>query len=165
MLYRVKQFFKSFNAKVSEKEINWIRNNLTASEQKIFFKLPTYEQRHSIDVALTVKERTGQLDERQAKLLIRAALLHDVGKINTGLNPITKSISVIFDIFNKQKKVPKKPRFLQGYYLHPYFSVEILKNEGIQDEELLYLIGNHHNNTEIEKNYLLKVLMDSDGEN
>ncbi|WP_350344201.1 HD domain-containing protein [Proteinivorax tanatarense] len=165
MVYRVKQFFKSITAKTTEDEEMWVKKVLNGQQQKLFFSLPIYEQRHSIDVAKSIMKKAGQLNKDEYNLLIKAALLHDIGKVNTGLNPITKSIAVIYDCFNSRKKIPSKPKFLQAYYLHPDLGVEFLQRDGDANKTLLFLISNHHQPIDKVSNELLKLLIECDEEN
>ena len=73
-MYRIKQFFAALSARrhsVDERELDL----LTPSQQDLFRRMAPNDQRHSIDVCVTLRE-TGQNDPG----LLIAALLHDIGK-------------------------------------------------------------------------------------
>lgn len=142
MLYRIKQFFWGLTEKLKDEDKNLIDKYLNDFEIKLFYMLPRNEQVHSVNVAKKVifeSKSRGINDD----YLIKAAFLHDIGKIDSGLNIINKSILVILDKF--------MPRFLlkfiklktvNAYYNHPEIALMYLENE---NEKIKYYIRNHHN--------------------
>jgi hypothetical protein len=158
MLYRVKQFLWGITAKLNDEDKEFINNYLNEYERKLFFSLPVYEQVHSLRVA------KGVLKESKDKglydvLIVKAALLHDIGKINSGLNLITKSIIVILD-----KLTSGRLKKLTGitpinvYYNHPEIAMSYLEDE---DKNIKYLIRNHHNYS-LNSDKRLKILQEID---
>lgn len=142
MIYRIKQFIWGITARINEDDKMLIDIYLDEHEKKMFYSLPTYEQAHSIRVAREViresKER-GLYDI----IVIKAALLHDIGKINTGLNIVTKSIMVIMDkLFPKFIKRLTFLDIVYAYYNHPEMALKYLNKH---NEYIKYLIKNHHN--------------------
>ncbi|KRQ86473.1 hypothetical protein ABG79_01679 [Caloramator mitchellensis] len=141
-MYRISQFFQAVFAKLERDDIVFVNTYLSERERGLFFRLPKSEQVHSIRVAKDVLNAS--LDcECYDVLLIKAALLHDIGKIGSGLNPITKSIMVILDKILKDKlKRYKNIRIVKHYYDHPEIALEYLEND---NRYLKFLIKNHHN--------------------
>ena len=80
LLYRVRQFWHALRAAPSDKELDDVRSLLNPGQMTLFRGMQSSEQAHSIQVMQAVF-RTGadQLGERRTDVL-RAALLHDVGK-------------------------------------------------------------------------------------
>jgi hypothetical protein len=75
-LYRVYQFFQALTAQkltLHEKEL--ISSLLTASQQTLFQRMITSDQRHSLHVMQTLAAKSNNNPD-----LLVAALLHDVGK-------------------------------------------------------------------------------------
>ena len=140
MFYRVKQFVKAITAKVSQEEIKWVKRYLSEAECSLFFKLRIYEQRHCLDVAYLLKEKTQESQE-----MIRLGLLHDIGKMVYPLNPIEKSIMVILDKASKGRmRKLKKFKMVKCYYEHAQIGYELLKKQGHYEEAFLEIIKQHH---------------------
>lgn len=158
IFYRVKQFYWALTSDINEQDIKFIKNILNIEELKLFSRLSINEQKHCVKVAYDVKcicnNKQGIIDE---KLLLKAALLHDIGKIHKKLNLIDKSIIVLLDKISKGRlrKFSKKSK-INVYYNHGKIGVDILKRFEY-NKKLFYLIENHHNN--VENNTLeLKIL-------
>lgn len=73
--YRVQQFFAALQAQVAPAEVAALRDVLPPAGLVLFQQMPVADQRHSLDVYVTV-QRAGQCDTD----LLAAALLHDVAK-------------------------------------------------------------------------------------
>jgi len=144
-LYRVKQFYWSLTAKISVDDEELIDRYLDIEEKKLLEKLSIYEQKHSVNVAREVLKRSKE-EGISNESLVKAALLHDVGKGLKKLNPIEKSIIVIFDSITKGKlKRLDRVKKIDIYYSHAEKGYNLLKVTGKYDERFLYLIRNHHN--------------------
>jgi predicted HD phosphohydrolase len=160
VFYRVRQFIWGITARLTDEEINFINNYLNKPEKSLFFSLPVYDQVHSVRVAKRALEESLNR-EMYDVMLIKAALLHDIGKINSGLNLITKSILVLAD-----KMMPTLTRRLKGisfvnaYYNHPEIAMDYLAKE---DRYIKYLVKNHHNSLIDDEK--LKILQIADSEN
>lgn len=163
-LYRVKQFFWAITAKMNLDDIDFIKNYLDSSEMGLFNNLASYEQKHSVNVAKDVK-KTCEAKNINSYNMVRAALLHDIGKTQARLNPIEKSIFVIFNKLSKGKmRNIKTIKKVENYYNHGEIGYRILKERGKYEERLLYLIRNHHNKR-IAGDKELEILITSDNKN
>jgi hypothetical protein len=80
---RVRQFAAAVTARVSEDERELLNSTLTPSEQQLFARMPLFDQRHSLDVYHTLA-RAGHDDPA----LLKAALLHDCGKVDDDGRPL-----------------------------------------------------------------------------
>ncbi|WP_129597853.1 HD domain-containing protein [Anaerophilus nitritogenes] len=141
MIYRIRQFIQGLLAKITKEDIKFIEKYLNKEEIELFKKLRVSEQYHSLYVAYGCKSKFAD-----DITLIRAALLHDIGKIESNLTLINKSIVVICIKLHFKKDI--LPKFIQKslYYKnhHPQIGYNILFNMNIEDD-VLYLVKNHHN--------------------
>ena len=162
-LYRIKQFYWSIIAQISADDISYFKKHLNEKEINLFNKLSVLDQKHSIKVAIDV-ENCLEIENIKNNILIKAALLHDIGKIKYKSNILNKTVMVLLDKITKSKiKKYKNINMINIYYNHGELGYNILKEYGY-DEKLLYLIKNHHN-TEIKESLYLDILKKSDNNN
>ena len=141
---RIKQFYWGINARINKEDVKFIDNYLTTEEKILFYKLSKAEQKHCIRVTKDIIKTSVQYKDINIERLIKAGLLHDIGKTNCKLNVIDKSIIVISDkITSGNIKCFSKFRKVDTYYNHGTIGYNILKAQ-IKDEKLLNLIANHH---------------------
>jgi hypothetical protein len=81
--YRLRQFFRALTAHLTISERILIVQQLSDGELLLFERMSRHSQRHSLDVYHTLV-RAGHTDEA----LLRAALLHDCGKVDDDGKPI-----------------------------------------------------------------------------
>ena len=162
-LYRVKQFYRSMVSKINDEDIDFLKLYLETYELQLFHQLPTYEQKHCINVARDVKDTCNQR-VLQSKGLIKVALLHDIGKIYSNMNPIDKSIMVIMhSITNGKMESHKKNKNVNMYYNHGDIGYNLLRKYGY-DDRFLFLVKNHHN-SKITQDIELDLLKECDDRN
>lgn len=145
IFYRIKQFYWGITSKINKNDIEFIRSILSTEELKLFNKLTIQEQKHSLRIAYDIELFCKENDKIDMNLLIKAALLHDVGKICKKLNLIDKSLIVVLNILFKGKisKFSNNEK-VYVYYNHGKIGKKLLKRLGCS-KELLYLVENHHN--------------------
>ena len=140
MITRVKQFYRAITANLRDEDIDFIEGHLNKDEQDLFFKLRLGEQYHSLQVAYGCFTK-----EPNNEVLIKAALLHDIGKIGSNLTTINKSLVVIVKALKLNKNL--LPTFLKealNFQLqHPERGYMQLKSIKVQ-EEVLELVRYHH---------------------
>ena len=162
-LYRVKQFYRSIIAKLNDEDLDFLKTYLEIHELQLFNQLPTYDQKHCVNVAKDVKSTCNQR-MLQSKDLIRVALLHDIGKIYNSMNPIDKSIMVLMNSITKGKiKSYNKIKNVNVYYNHGDIGYNLLGKHGY-DDRFLFLVKNHHNINIIE-DIELNILKECDDRN
>ncbi|NMM64132.1 HDIG domain-containing protein [Clostridium sp. P21] len=161
--YRIKQFYWAINSKLNNKDMEFLKKNLSTQELNLFLNLSVHEQKHCINVAYDV-ERVCKSQNINSKALLKASLLHDIGKCVKKLTIIDKSIIVILDKLSKGRlKRLSKFQKLYVYYNHSEISYEILKRYNC-DYRILYLVKNHHND-EIKEDVELNILKMCDDRN
>jgi len=162
-LYRVKQFYWSLASKINDKDIDILNMYLDNYELQLFNKLPIYEQKHCINVAMDVKLTCDQRGLK-SKELTKVALLHDIGKTYKTMNPVEKAIMVIMNKITKGKiKEFKKIKNINVYYNHGEMGYNILKKRGYK-YRFLFLVRNHHNDN-IKGDVELDLLKECDDRN
>jgi len=79
--YRVGQLLRQARAQVKPQEYRLVEEALSPAQAEMFKGMPLASQRHSLDVYHALRQRPEADDE-----LLKAALLHDVGKRGVGLH-------------------------------------------------------------------------------
>ncbi len=150
---RVKQFYINVTDRMTESDYEFAKLILNDKELKLFMKLSNSEQKHSIRIAKEIesiiqnKEIKDEEILENEELLVKSALLHDIGKTTKRLNVIDKSIIVILNkLTDGNLKKFKKSKKVQCYYNHSDYGYEILKDV-IDDEIILDIVKNHHSNS------------------
>lgn len=160
LLYRVKQFWWSLSCSVDGKDEEYLKLHLSNDEVNLFTKLKISEQIHCINVAKDAEQICFDKNIKCDRI-IKAALLHDIGKLYKKLNVIDKAIIVILDSLSRgQLKKLEKLKKINVYYNHGKIGADMLKNYGYEDK-LLYLIENHHNYN-ISDNWELDIIRSCD---
>lgn len=128
-IYRVRQFYWSVFAKLTESDKVFIDENLNINEKALFYKLSKSEQKHCIRVAYLIKKEFKEnLITIEAEEMLKLGLLHDIGKIYCKLNYIEKSIIVILDKVSRGKlKKFTKYKKINVYYNHGELGSTILE--------------------------------------
>jgi hypothetical protein len=93
---RLRQFFAAVAARVTADERALVAQLLSPGELWLFERMPRFDQRHCLDVYHTLV-RSGCTDP----LLLRAALIHDCGKVDDAGRPIPLVYYGVFVIVNK----------------------------------------------------------------
>lgn len=147
---RVKQFYVNVTDKMTKKDYDYAKEILNSKELELFMKLSKSEQKHSIriakDIEFTIDNKEIKDEEilKNKNILVKSALLHDIGKITKRLNVIDKSVIVILNkLTNGKLKKMKKSKKIQCYYNHSSYGYEILKDM-IDNEIILDIVKNHH---------------------
>lgn len=162
MLYRVKQFYWGITPNISKEDEEFLREYLNKTEIRLFFALNKNEQAHSLRTAKDVMDLVK--DKESHDKLIRAALLHDIGKIEQKLNVFDKSIMVILHkITGGRLRKFTEIKKIDVYYNHAEKGYNILKQH-LEDERVLYLVRNHHKE-EIVDDEELDILKKCDSKN
>lgn len=165
---RVKQFYINVTDLMKREDYDYVRNILNDEEYKLFIKLLKSEQKHSVRIAKDIEyiidnKLINDIDIVSNKeLLVKSAIVHDIGKIRKRLNVFDKSIIVILNKLTDGKlkniKISKK---VQCYYNHSEYSYEILK-EMNQENLLLDIVRYHHSD---DKRNIIKFFKEIDDKN
>ncbi|KPU42982.1 HD domain protein [Oxobacter pfennigii] len=160
MIYRIRQFFKGLTACRTDCEV--IYKYLNDKEIDLFNKLPPHEKRHAVDTAYTVMKIYSGEDE---DILIKSALLHDIGKIEGKTGIMKKSILVLMDKFAHRLsvKLSHRIKMFDIYYNHPEAGAELL--EKIRTDEKAILLVRYHHAENYADEYTMDILKKADSMN
>ncbi len=85
-LHLARRFFASLSpTPLDQNETGWVRATLTPPEIALFDAMPLHDRRHALDVARRVDQSLLGTAQRGDRRWMVAALLHDVGKAESGL--------------------------------------------------------------------------------
>lgn len=169
---RAIQFLKALFAKMDSADHDIVNNNLNDLEKTLFYQMDMPIQKHCVNVARTVI--TMAIDDHQLdqKLLIRASLLHDIGKMGNNLTLLDRILFVLIHKLSdrlairiaKQGRGNPLARLRNGFYVHCYhgeIGANLADKLGL-DEKLRFLLNNHHDKTIAENSAELSILMKAD---
>lgn len=140
--HRVGQFWRHSAGRVSPTELDEAERIL-GTLMPLFSSLPQNEQRHGLDVLQTVRRQGGS-----DRLLLQAALLHDMGKAEARVSVIERSLAVflgaVFPAGLKawRRLLPTFGRRYAAYLDHAALGARRLAAEGAQ--ELAAVVREHH---------------------
>lgn len=148
-IYRIKQLYLNLIDKMTIEDEKFIDKHLNEEEKDLFKKLSKIDQKHSVRVAYSIKDSCINKNKElyYTEILIRIALLHDIGKVNCKLTLLDKSILVILDYLTKGKlRKLSNIEKVNTFYNHGEIAFNILKrNKYNYDNEFLDIIRSHHN--------------------
>ncbi|MDD2430095.1 MAG: HD domain-containing protein [Firmicutes bacterium] len=157
--------------KFSDKELAFVEENLTEMERVLYFQMDFVDQRHALEVAKTVNEDPRIQNDNERKVVVKAALLHDIGKIKGDFTVTQRVLVKLINKFmpkiyqrlllkdNKPKGTLANAVFV--YATHPSRGAYMLETFGVS-ETVVELIRNHH---EMPKSRFERLLKDADSLN
>lgn len=161
--YRLKQFYWNLHSRLDEYDLKFINNILSEDELELFKKLSMSEQKHCVKVAYDV-EKTCYKKDINLNIILKAALLHDIGKIYRRLTIIDKSIMVLLNSITLGKmKYMCKFNKINVYYNHAKIGAKLLEKISC-NKYVIFLVKNHDNN-DINDNKYLNIIKYCDNNN
>ena len=168
--YRIWQFWQSLKKPPDDEDLELVKSVLTPAEIELFLQLPIPDQNHSIRVLIILKSQ----GERDPDLL-KAALLHDIGKIKYPLQRWERVFSVLITGFfpnriqnwgNGNPAGLERPLVVINH--HPDWGAEFAENVG-SSPQTIWLIRNHEKEkpegSSPERKKLLLKLQQADNQN
>ncbi len=117
---------------------DWVLGSLLAGEAELWRRMSGPDRRHAVSVARRVDDRLGGADRR----VLAAALLHDVGKIASGLGTLARVLATLAGMVGGDRM-----RFSDGrigrYLRHPQIGADLLDRAG-SDELTVAWAAQHH---------------------
>jgi hypothetical protein len=93
VLHLAKRFFTSLSTREpAATEALWAESQLLAGELRLWLRMSAADRRHAIGVA---RETVRLLGPATTRPVVAAALLHDMGKIDSALGPIERALATV----------------------------------------------------------------------
>lgn len=124
----------------------WVQSVLSGAEHHLWRQLSGPDRRHSVGVARAVKARLG---ERATQAVLAAALLHDVGKLRSGLRTPGRVLATVVAGIGGRERISQWSaqrgyRQRIGLYLgHPEIGAAMLRAVG-SDPVVVQWAAQHH---------------------
>lgn len=127
---------------------------LDPNEAAFFWQMNLPDQRHALNVAYTAEKLAANEKGIDQTLLLKCALLHDVGKIKGDVSIADKIITVILDTFvprwakswqrlGRGGKIANLRHAMYIYYHHAARGAAMLKVAGI-GSQVTEIVARHH---------------------
>ena len=163
LTYRIQQFKLAIDPHIQPVQIKELSPYLNGSQITFFKKMQPSEQRHAYEVLEKLKAEGCDHPD-----LLRAALLHDVGKILYPLKPWERAMVVITQQIAPSLTIQLGQRKPIGFFKafvvaanHSEWGADLISKTGAS-EILVDLIRNHENNPAPDQDHLLSCLQKAD---
>jgi putative nucleotidyltransferase with HDIG domain len=154
MFNRIKQVFAALTATITQKDRQFVDLYLDSKTQKLFWGMNLPDQRHVLNVAYTALQLAESHSKVNITLLIKCALLHDVGKCKGDVSTFDKIITVIghwllpnwtkkWGRLGRGSKLSNLRHAFYIYYYHANRSATMLQEIG-ESHQLVEIITKHH---------------------
>jgi putative nucleotidyltransferase with HDIG domain len=121
---------------------NFARQYLRGSEYILYAKMDARDRHHACEVTKTLLAHYPQASSE----LVRAALLHDIGKSSSRYRPLHRILVHLYT----PTDIPPSPRYhglkgaWQRHLYHSQYGAELIRKQG-GDEKVAELVEKHHN--------------------
>lgn len=169
----VRAFFKSLlPVRISDQDVEFLREFLTKQEQILFYRMGAIDQRHALDTAYAIREMLGKRTKIKLEKMYKAALLHDIGKAQFRLQLSDRVLQTLFFKIlppfanyladrGSAKHEGYLRRILFCYKYHPRLGAEMTKEIKVE-ESVVYLIEHHHDLVSFNEPKELSILREAD---
>lgn len=172
MLKRVKQVIAAVTAVITLEDELFLKKYLDTKEQTLFWGMNLPDQRHVLNVAYTALELAKNQEKIDEKLLIKCALLHDVGKIKGDVSTADKIMTVIGHKLSPQwaknwgrlgrgNKLANLRHAFHIYFHHAQRSATMLEKIGA-NSQVVNIVAKHHKAPEVNDPLELVILRQAD---
>lgn len=180
LIKRTRQFLRALITEITPADLVIVKQHLNHSEQILFFNMDPAIQKHCVNTALTVLNMPVERTGTNRPILIKAALLHDMGKTMGSIKlwdrvcyVLAKKVSgkLVHKLASPSNTNDTGPghssplaRFRNAFYghlHHPELGAKLAAQAGL-DENIVYLLRHHHDITKAEDSKELAALMKAD---
>jgi hypothetical protein len=147
VLHLARRFFGSLKpGRPPASEIEWVESTLSSPEFELWQRMSNPDQRHSVQVGRDVEATLGAKGPPEA---LAAALLHDIGKVQSGLGTylrVAATLSVAVagrDAIPLWKKQGGVIRRIGLYCDHPDIGADLLALAGSHDVTVAWAREHH----------------------
>jgi hypothetical protein len=127
----------------------WVAEVLEPDELALWSQLPHYDRRHAVGVARRVEQLLAGTEHAGERVWVEAALLHDVGKLDSGFGPLRRVGATLAgaaggrdmaDLWSQKRGVTRRV----GLYLrHPELGATRIRLAGGSDEAARWAAAHH----------------------
>ena len=143
----VRRFVTSLSKRPpASKDIAWVNEKLLENEFELWCRMKPHDQRHSVEVA----RRFSELHPNFSRDEVAAALLHDIGKVESELGIMGRVVATIAG--------PKGEKF-RRYHDHELIGLNLCRKAGSSAETLRLLDWSHE---ELRNDSIAKLLRQAD---
>ncbi|SHE41562.1 HDIG domain-containing metalloprotein [Desulforamulus putei] len=173
VLNRIKQFWHALFSKVGPAEITFVKRYLNEQEQSLFFSMDRPTQTHCVRVARTCLKLLSKNKQVNEKVLIKSALLHDIGKPANLIKTMDRVLIVVMTTLTPRlyHRMLQDKLFSGHFYLaaaahanHCLAGADIARRANLSPD-VIYLIENHHRSEQAGEPPELKLLREADALN
>ncbi len=154
MLNRIKQVFAALTASITQQDREFVDLYLDSDAQKLFWAMNVPDQRHVLNVAYTALHLAQDIKNINSRLLVKCALLHDVGKVKGDVSTLDKMITVMGEYlfpnwvkkWGRQGRGGKVSNLRHAFYIyfnHAEISAAMLREIG-ESHEVAEIVAKHH---------------------
>lgn len=149
MIQRIKQFYRAMTARITAADREWVQESLPPEVQELFYAMHPADQYHALNVAKTAMDLWTAEPAGDRDLLLRAALLHDVGRVKGDLDVMGKVLAVVVEYFfpGKARQLGQADDGWLGHMMHVYYhhpEMGALKLEALGLMQEAAIIRFHH---------------------
>lgn len=172
-MYRVRQFFWALGARIKPADWAEVETILTPAQSDLFRRMSRYDQRHSLNVARTLRDTGYGYPD-----LLVAALLHDVAKSSGSLRLWHRVAIVLLKGFARRWLEWLSREVEPGHWRYPFYAHRDHSQVGARWAEeaggsplTVWLIAHHQSvwgkdcHSEAHKSRLLAALQWADNQN
>jgi len=135
---RIRQFVRAVSATIKDEDTIFLNQYLDNKMLELFSKMDVVDQRHCIDVAYSLKKNYPQITDD----LIRASLLHDIGKQVSFISLWNRVFYVLFPPHGLNKKRAKN-NGIDALTWHAEYGYKIAEESGFS-LYIIEIIRYHH---------------------
>lgn len=167
---RLKQFYHAIFSHLEQSDRNLVRIYLDEKEEALFYGMDRPTQAHCIRVARTITDLLAKRQITNKALIIKAALLHDIGKPANAIRTLDRVFIVLLQSFfpSLYQKLSMTKEF-SGHFIkalhfhanHPELGAQIAKKHELPPQ-VVALILCHHQPERPEDSPELKILRQAD---
>lgn len=171
--YRFKQFWNALFSKLSHEDIVLLKAYLNDQEQLLFSGMDRQTQTHCVRVARTTLKMLSKYSSSNEQVVIKAALLHDIGKPPNVIRTFDRVLIVLLNkfaprLFEKLLECPRNyghfHKAIISYKRHPELGAKLAETFNLS-EEIVTLIKQHHHEESPNEPVELKILREADNLN
>ena len=175
MIQRIRQFYRAMTAVVDESDRDFIAHSIPQAAQLLFYQMHPADQAHALHVARTALQLADASNLTiDRSMLLRCALLHDVGRVKGDLDIWGKVFAVLITHFTPRLAhrlacanchcLWDKPGYaVFVYFHHPEIGAKKLRAIGLEDEAAI--ISCHHQPASGNDSPILAILREADERN